>query len=216
MKNIFKFLIEIGKLKGKKRRGWQIHKIKNPETTAEHIFHLAILVWILGKKKKLNIERAIKIALVHDICEVYSPDLTSYDAVAVREKGRLTIKDVAKIRPKLGRPTIKQRKKLEKIKQKLEARAMKKLTSKLSPEVKGEINQLWLDFEKGMSKEARFVKQADRMVNLLQGLEYWRKYGRIEYKLWVRRAKEVIDEPIFLEFLKEIESEQIEKKLNQR
>jgi len=216
MKNIFKFLIEISKLKGKKRRGWQIHKIKNPETTAEHIFHLAILVWILGKKKKLNIERAIKIALVHDICEVYSPDLTSYDAVAVREKGRLTIKDVAKIRPKLGRPTIKQRKKLEKIKQKLEARAMKKLTSKLSPEVKGEINQLWLDFEKGMSKEARFVKQADRMVNLLQGLEYWRKYGRIEYKLWVRRAKEVIDEPIFLEFLKEIEKEQIEKKLDQR
>ena len=93
---------------------------------------------------------------------------------------------------------------------------MKKLTSKLSPEVKGEINQLWLDFEKGMSKEARFVKQADRMVNLLQGLEYWRKYGRIEYKLWVRRAKEVIDEPIFLEFLKEIEKEQIEKKLDQR
>jgi len=216
MKNIFKFLIEIGKLKGKKRRGWQIYKIKNPETTAEHIFHLAILVWILGKKKKMNLERAIKIALVHDICEVYSPDLTSYDAVAVREKGRLTIKDVAKIRPKLGRPTAKQREKIEKIKQKLEARAMEKLTSKLSPEVKGEINRLWLDFEKGLSKEARFVKQADRMVNLLQGLEYWRKYGRIEYKLWVRRAKEVIDEPIFLEFLKEIEKEQIEKKLNQR
>jgi len=42
MKDILNFLIEVGKLKRKKRRGWLIHKIKDAETTSEHIFHLAI------------------------------------------------------------------------------------------------------------------------------------------------------------------------------
>ncbi|HUW72132.1 MAG TPA: HD domain-containing protein [Candidatus Humimicrobiaceae bacterium] len=212
MKNILNFLIKIGKLKGKKRRGWLIHKIKNAETTGEHIFHLALLVWVLGKNKKINLERAIKMALIHDICEIYSPDLTSYDAAGLKEKERLTEKEVFKIQPKSGRPTNLQRKKLEKIKQKLENRAIKKLTSILSPELKKEINNLWLDYENGLTSEGRFVKQADRMVNLLQGLEYWKKYGKIEHKLWVRRAKEVIDDSVLLEFLKEIEIEELKRK----
>jgi len=211
MKNVLNFLLNIGKLKGKKRRGWLIHKIKEAETTAEHIFHLAILVWLLGEMKKLNLERAIKIALIHDICEVYSPDYTSYDAKALKEKGRITIKDLLKIQPKFGRPTTIQRKKLEKIKQKLERKAIKKLLSKLSPELKGEINNLWLDYERGLTPEGRFVKQADKMINLLQGLEYWKKYGRIEYKLWLRRAKEIIDDPTLLKLLKEIEKEELKK-----
>jgi len=212
MKNIFNFLIEIGKLKGKKRRGWIIHQIKNPETTAEHIFHLAIFVLVLGKMKKLNLERTIKMALIHDICEVYSPDFTSYDAAALKEKGKITVKTLLKIQPKAARPTTTQRKKLEKIKQKLEMKAMQKLISKLPPELKGEINNLWLDYERGLTPEGRFVKQADRIINLLQGLEYWKKYGGIKHELWIRRAKEVIDDPILLKFLKEIEKKELKKK----
>ena len=209
MKNILNFLLNIGTLKGKKRRGWLIHKIKEAETTAEHIFHLALLVWVLGRKKKINLERAIKMALIHDLCEVYSPDLTSYDAVALKEKGKLTIKEVFNIQPRSGRPTTRQRKKLERIKQKLEKKAMKKLLSKLPSELKREINNLWLDYEGGLTSEGRFVKQADKMINLLQGLEYWKKYGRIEHELWVRRAKEVIDDPILLKFLKQIEKAEL-------
>lgn len=206
MKKFLDFLVNIGKLKGKKRRGWVIHKIKNAETTAEHIFHLAFLVWILGKRKKINMERAIKMALIHDICEIYSRDFTSYDAAALKEKGKVTIRDVLKIRPKSGRPTANQRRKLEKIKQKLEKEAMKKILSKLPPEIKKEINNLWLDYENGITKEGRFVKQADRTINLLQGLEYWKKYGKIEHKLWVGRAKETIDDPVLIEFVRTIEN----------
>ncbi len=205
MEKILKFLIEAGKLKRKPRRGWLIHRIKNPETTAEHIFHLALLVWVLGKNKKINLERAIKMALIHDLCEIYSPDLTSYDAVALKEKGRVTIDDVLKIKPIAGRPTTNQRKKMEKIKQILEKRAMKKILSKLPPNLKKEINDLWLDYENGITAEGRFVEQGDRIINLLQGLEYWKRYGRIPHKLWVRRSKEVIDDPVLLELLKDIE-----------
>jgi putative hydrolase of HD superfamily len=205
IKTIFNFLIEVNKLKGKKRRGWVIHKIKNPETTIEHIFSLTMLVWFLGKMKRINLERAIKMALIHDVCEIYSPDFTSFDAKGLKEKGKTTVKELLKVQPKFGRPTTNQRKKMEKIKQALEIRAIKKLISKLPPVFKKEIEDLWLDYEKGLSKEGRFVKQADKMINFMQGMEYWKKYGRIQHKLWRQRIKEVIDDPILLNFLQEVE-----------
>ena len=67
MEKLIEFLLEIEKLKGKERRGWVVHKIKNAETTAEHILHLTILVWILGRQKRINMEKALKMALVHDL-----------------------------------------------------------------------------------------------------------------------------------------------------
>lgn len=212
MENILNFFIEVGKLKGKERRGWQIHKIKKPETTAEHIFHSAILAWILGRDKKLNLEKVIKMALVHDICEIYSPDFTSYDAVGLKEKGKITIKDFLKIKPKTGRPTLGQRKKLEKIKKKLEVKAMKKLLFKLPFDLKKEIQTLWLDYENGLSPEGRFVKQVDKVTNLLQGLEYWQKYGKIQCDLWMRRAKEVLDDPLLVEFMEALDKKFLKKK----
>jgi len=206
MKKITNFLIEVEKLKGKKRRGWQIHKIKDAETTGEHIFHLALLVWLLGRKKKINLERALKMALAHDLCELYSPDLTSYDAYVIKEKGRITLDAFLKLQPKPGRPTTAQRKKMDKIKQGMEKKAMRKLCSQLPTDSKREVTNLWLDYENGRTKEGRFVKQADKVVNLLQGLIYWKKYGKIQHYLWIRRAKEVLDDPVLLEFIKILEN----------
>lgn len=203
MKKILKFLIELSKLKGKTRRGWELHKIKNGETTAEHIFHLTFLVWLLGKKEKINLERALKIALVHDICEIYAPDFTSYDAAGIKDKKSL--KNISKIKPVASRPTNEQRKLLEKIKQKLETKSMKKLLKNLSPELKNEIWALWQDYENGYSKEARFVKQADKLINLFQGLEYAKQCKDIKKNLWLKRAKEVLDNPTALSFLRELE-----------
>lgn len=200
MKSLLNFLIEIGKLKGKKRRGWVVHQIKNPETTAEHIFHLAILVWVLGKMEKLNLERAIKIALVHDLCEVYAFDLTPYDPLL--PKNQKEIMKVLKKWPKFT-PALK-RKKAEK-KFRMESKALDKLILKLPQNLKTEIKNLWLDLEKGLTKEGRFVKQADKVANFLQGIEYWKKYGRIQHRLWLRWIREIIDDPILLEFVKEIE-----------
>jgi len=85
-------------------------------------------------------------------------------------------------------------------------RAMNKLISNLPDSLKKQIKDLWLDYEEGRTKEGRFVKQADRLINLMQGLIYWKRCGRIEHKLWVRRAKEVIDDPVLIKFLKTIEN----------
>lgn len=200
MKNILKFLIEVGKLKGKKRRGWVIHNIKEPETTGEHIFHLAILAWALGKSKKLNLERVIKIALIHDLCEVYAPDLTPYDPLLPKDQKK--IMEVLKKWPKFT-PALKVKK--EKEKSKMETKALNRLIARLPKDLKIEIKNLWLDFERGLTKEGRFVKQADKVVNFLQGLEYWKKYGKIQHKLWIRWIKEIIDDPVLIKFIKAIE-----------
>jgi putative hydrolase of HD superfamily len=207
MKEILDFLINVGKLKGKKRRGWIVHQIKNPESTAEHIFHLAILVWILGKKKKINLDRAIKMALIHDLCEVYAPDLTPYDPLLPKDKKK--IMEVLKKWPKFT-PALKIKK--EKEKSKLETRGLNKLLKRLPKDLKKEIKALWIDLQKGLTKEAKFVKQADKVINFLQGMEYWKKYGRIQYKLWIRWIKENIDNPVLIEFIKTIENEFFKQK----
>jgi putative hydrolase of HD superfamily len=166
---------------------------------------LAFLAWIAGKFQNLNTEKLIKMALLHDICEVYAPDLTSYDAKGIEKKGKLTIKDVFKIVPKKGRPQTWQRKKLDLIKRKLEEKAMKKILKNLPPQIKKEIELLWQEYREQITPEARLIKQCDKMINLFQGLEYWKKYGKIEKDLWIQRAKEVVDNPFLIKFLKYLE-----------
>lgn len=200
MKDILDFLIEAGELKGKKRRGWIIHQIKNPETTAEHIFHLSLLVWFLGKRKKINLSRAIKMALIHDLCEVYAPDLTPYDPLLPKNKNKMM--EVLKCWPKFA-PGLKEKKEKEKVR--AESTALDKLILKLPPDLKFEIKSLWIDFLKGLSREARFVRQADKIANFLQGIQYWKKYGKIQHKLWMRWIKEITDDPILLSFVRSVE-----------
>lgn len=201
MEELLNFLIEIGELKRKKRRGWLAHQIKNPETTAEHIFRTTFLAWILGRKKeRFNLERVIKMALVHDLCEVYALDLTPHDPLLPKDKKK--IMEVLKRWPKFT-PHLKIKKYKDKYKS--ESQALNKLISKLPSDLKAEIKNLWIDFEKGLTKEGRFVKQVDKLENFLQGLEYWKKYGKIQRRLWIRWIKEILDDPVLLEFIKTLE-----------
>jgi len=201
MKELLEFFIDVGELKRKCRRGWQVHQIKNSESTAEHIFRMTIIAWILGRKKNLNLERIIKMALVHDLCEIYALDLTPYDPLLPKNKKK--IMEVLKKWPEFT-PALKIKK--HKDKYKAESQALNKVIAKLPTDLKSEIKNLWLDFEKGLTKEGRFVKQVDKVENLLQGIEYWKKYGRIQYRLWFRWIKEILDDPVLLEFVKVLEN----------
>jgi putative hydrolase of HD superfamily len=85
-KIFFNFLLEIGKLKNIERRGITFYGVKNPETTNDHTFRTAMMAWIFGNRRKLNLEKLIKIALVHDLCKVYAGDITPYDGFLPRNK----------------------------------------------------------------------------------------------------------------------------------
>ncbi|MDO8424651.1 MAG: HD domain-containing protein [bacterium] len=202
MEEILNFLIEIGKLKRMPRRGWVINQIKNGETIAEHIFRAAIMGWVLGKEKKksFNIEKLIKIALVHDLCEVYAGDITPYDSIL--PKSKKSLKDLMKTWPRL--PTL-DKKKIGLNKYKKEMASFGKLIAKLPPSLRKELRSLWLDYEKGLTPEGRFFRQTDRMENFLQAYEYWSKFKNPPLAPWWLWAREFFDEPILIEFMDALE-----------
>ncbi len=201
MKDLLNFFIEIGKLKLIKRKGWVINQLKDPESIAEHIFRATIMAWLLGEKRGgLNIERLLKIALIHDLCEVYAGDTTPYDSILPKDKKKLC--ELMKTWPRFSNG---EKKKITKKKHKKENKALDKLIKSLPSKLKHEIKNLWLDYEKGLTPEGRFFKQADRIENFLQALEYWKKYKKPPQRPWIEWASEFFDESTSLEFVKIME-----------
>lgn len=199
MKDLVNFFHQVGKLKDKPRKGWVINEIESPESIADHAFRAALMAWILGSKKRLNIERVLKTALIHDLCKVYAPDVTPYDSILPKDpaKRREMLKTWPKISEK-GKKIVKENK------YKKEKAALEKLTSDLPRALGGEIRHLWFDYEKGLTKEGRFLKQADHLENLLQAMEYHRKCKNPPQGPWWKWAKEFFDDPISIEFVEEI------------
>ena len=213
MDSTLKFLIKLGALKEKPRRGWQAHQIPDAETTASHIFRTIFLAWVLGSKKRLNINKLIKMALVHDICEVFAKDETSYDPLLPASfdsvQAQRKTENILQQWPKFS---LAQKKKKNRLKYQREKKALRKLLSFAPSVLRREMEELWEDFEKGLSKEGRFAKQVDKAENFLQGMEYWAKYGRIQRDLWLRWAKEIFDDPVIVDFVKTIEKQVVKTK----
>ena len=88
IKNTQQLIDIIGKFKDLKRTGWINHQVKNPESDADHSFSVALLALLLAPKS-LNMEKCLKLALVHDLAEVYAGDYTPSDNINPKEKSDL-------------------------------------------------------------------------------------------------------------------------------
>jgi len=209
VKETLNFLIEAGKLKKIPRTGFVWLGIKNPETIAQHTFRVAIMNWILGEKvkPKLNSKKVIQISLAHDLCEVYAGDVTPYWGLLPRDKKRRQ-----EILKRWIRLPQKIKIKREKIKFMKEKAALQKLIRALPAQLKKEIMICWLDYEKLISREGRFVKQGDKVETLLQALEYWGPKPNTAVFGWWEEVEDLVDEPVLLDFLKKIEKFFYEKK----
>jgi putative hydrolases of HD superfamily len=204
MDKIIKFFSNIGKLKGMPRRGWVIRDIKNPESIAEHTFRVAVMAWILAvqKKYKLNLEKIIKMALVHDLCEIYAGNTTPYDSILPKDKkGR---QELLKTWPRFSE---KEKIKLSEKKYKKESAGLEKLIKDLPSNLKQEIKNLWLDYEKGSSPEGRFFNHVDRIESFLQAAEYWRINKKFPLKPFWIQAHELHDDAVLLKFIEQIDKE---------
>lgn len=200
MRKILNFLFEVNKLKEIPRTGWLIWRIKNPESIAEHIFRVAFLSYLLGCKKELRLKITIQQAISHDLCEVYAGDATPlfyYQNLDIKKK-----KD-REILMKGIRLPEKIKEKMSKLKFKKEKKSLLKLIAPLEKDLRGEIFFRWLDYEKGFSREGKFVRQVDWIENLIQSLEYLgpQKSG----SGWWEIAEEKIYDPLLLDFLKVIQ-----------
>jgi len=168
MDKITDFLQYAGKLKSVKRKGWFHAGIKNPESVAEHSFGVSILAMVLSSKLHLNETKLIKMALIHDLAESVVGD-------KIVERGSKVV--------------ASQSKKFEK-----EKKAMEKICSNL--EKGDEYYKLWIEFENQSSKEAKMLKQLDKLEMAVQALEYGKKYPKKLNEFWINAEKHVKDKEL--------------------
>jgi len=161
MQSIINFIIELEKLKGVTRKTRPLG-LDRHENSAEHSWQLAMLALSLASyaESAIDINRVIGMILVHDIGEIDTGDTMVYAEGGWEE-----------------------RKAAELI-------AVKRIFGML-PEIQGAIFlELWQEFERGETPEARFAHAVDRampvLLNLANNGQSWRENG-ISYERVVRR-----------------------------
>lgn len=84
---VFDFVKEIDKMKTVLRRSL-IYDGSKREDDAEHSWHLAMMAILFEKYAPfpLNMEKILKMTLVHDLVEVYAGDTFAYDVVGYSDK----------------------------------------------------------------------------------------------------------------------------------
>lgn len=132
------FLVEIDKMKNVFRRTLLIDGSRR-ENDAEHSWHFAVFALILSEysSETVDVSRVIKIALCHDLVEVYAGDTFAYDSEGHKDK------------------------------RERELNAADKLFSLLPDDCRDEIRSLWDEFEAKETPEAQFANVCDRIQPLI-------------------------------------------------
>ncbi len=138
LKKQLKFILVIDNMKNIFRRNLLADGSRR-ENDAEHSWSLAMLAMLFEEysAEKVDMEKTLKIALVHDLVEVYAGDTFAYDLKGNEDK-------------------------LER-----ETKAAQKLFEILEPEQGGEIRDLWNEFEEKKTPEARYANAIDRVQPLI-------------------------------------------------
>lgn len=133
--NILTFLTRVNTLKNVRR--YKSSLSENGDTVADHSWRLTLMIFIIGNELKapVQIEHAMKIALVHDLAELKTDDIDAYEVI----QKRVSLEE----------------------KQKNEIIAMKEIVDGIS--FGDEIYNLWEEFEKQETLEAKFVKALDKI-----------------------------------------------------
>jgi putative hydrolases of HD superfamily len=153
-------LVEMVRLKAVPRVGWLLRGVRDVESVASHSFGVAFIAMLLADRAEargmtINIERVLRMALLHDLHEVRMGDLPN---------------------------TIKQYFDSSSLKAADERIATEILTNLGSPGRK--YIEIWRDYEDRVSLEARLVKAADKLDLLLQAYEYEKGGARHLQEFW--------------------------------
>lgn len=168
LEEIVEFSKLIGNLKKNKRTGWITKaNIENAESVADHTFRTAILAMVIGDVRKLDTEKMIRMALLHDLEESVMGDL-----------------DV-KTKKKLGQKEVK----------KMEINSIEKILGKLPEELKNKYMALWNETKEKKSKEAKIIESIDKLEMAFQALEYEKEgYDKNKLKEFWEFSKERIED----------------------
>jgi putative hydrolase of HD superfamily len=147
---ILAFMLKANNVKDEKRSGWSINKIPSEEHVADHMFSTALLSYIFGKRKKLDADRCMGMALIHDIHEAITGDI----ATRVKEKDQ---KITSSEKKRLGR---------------IDTMAILSYLPKNEAKF---IHDLWNEYEAQETKEAKLVGQIDKLDYIIQAIAYSEK-----------------------------------------
>ena len=138
IKKQIEFIITIDEMKNVLRRNL-VSDASRRENDAEHLWHLAVMAMILEEYSadKVDISKVLKIALVHDLVEVYAGDTFAYDVKGNEDK--------------LDR----------------EIMAAEKLFGMLKDGQGDEIRALWDEFEAKETPESKYANAIDRLQPLI-------------------------------------------------
>ncbi len=129
------FLVEVDKMKSVLRQTLLADGSKR-ENDAEHSWHFALMAMVLyeyADQTKVNLYRVLKMALIHDLVEVYAGDTFAYD-----DKGNAD-------------------------KEMREEEAAQKLFSLLPEDQHHEIRNLWIEFDQMETEDAKYAAAIDRL-----------------------------------------------------
>lgn len=74
--NLIRLLREAGKLKRTRRTGWVEAGVQDPESVADHSYRVALLSMLLSDQRGLDALKSVRMALLHDLAEAVTGDLT--------------------------------------------------------------------------------------------------------------------------------------------
>ncbi|MFW9918374.1 MAG: HD domain-containing protein [Candidatus Thorarchaeota archaeon] len=147
------FILEIDKLK-RIMRQTLLTVDRSHENDAEHSWHIALMTLLLSEystESNLDIQKVIKMVLIHDIIEIDAGDTFCYDYKAGKDK--------------------KER----------ELVAAERIFTILPEDQAQDFRDVWDEFEEMQSSEAKFAAAMDRLQPLLLNFntegESWRKHG---------------------------------------
>lgn len=178
---LIEFVKLVGKSKKIKRTGWVREKVKNPESIAEHSFRTIVIAMILAPHLKINREKLIKMAIIHDLGEIVTGDI-------IVERGKKT--DFAK-------RLTKEEKEKEIIDQ-----MFKKIDQK------DEYSNLFKEMIKRKSEDAKLFWQIDKLERTIQALEY-EEEQKLNLEEFFENAKVQIKHPLLKKLLEEVMSKRI-------
>jgi len=176
LEKIFDFLHITEKLKRSFRYSAINYKIK--DSSADHSWHLSLMVFIISRelKLKIDLEHALKIAIVHDIAESITGNI---DYVLI-STGKISKKQ----------------------KQKMEVKAIEEIKKTLPPGIGKEVSGIWNEYKEARTSEAKFVKALSKIEAMVQILEAGHKIFNIPELIPTHADKSVENFPKLKPLLK--------------
>ena len=152
LRSQLEFITRLDELKSVIRRNYLADGSRR-ENSAEHSWHVAMMAWVCADQadEPVDIERAVRLLLLHDVVEIEAGDTYIYDIEGRRDQ------------------------------EEREQAAAKQLFGLLPAEQAAEYLALWNEYEARQTPEARYAKAIDSLLPLLQTTAnkgaFWVKFG---------------------------------------